>query len=215
MNGSTASVSISSLAAGSHTITATYSGDTDFSGSTGSLSQSVNQVGTAMAVVPSANSAVYGQAIMLTATVATSPPSGVTPTGGTVTFWDGATTLGTATLTAGTAALPGVALPLGVNSLTANYSGNVNFGASQRRRAELIITTVAGGGSNGDGGRPPLPRFTAPRPWQWIPRGTSSSPTRNDRIREVNHATGVITTVAGNGSVGLQRRRRTGYRGRA
>ena len=30
--------------------------------------------------------------------------------------------------------------------------------------------------------------------------------TDNDRIREVNHATGVITTVAGNGTRGLQRR---------
>ena len=28
----------------------------------------------------------------------------------------------------------------------------------------------------------------------------------NDRIREVNLATGVITTVAGNGTLGLQRR---------
>ena len=37
---------------------------------------------------------------------------------------------------------------------------------------------------------------------RWTRPGTSSSPIGNDRIREVNHATGVITTVAGNGTAG-------------
>ena len=41
LSGGTASISNSSLPAGADTITATYSGDTDFSGSTGSLTQGV------------------------------------------------------------------------------------------------------------------------------------------------------------------------------
>ena len=45
--------------------------------------------------------------------------------------------------------------------------------------------------------------MTSPAASRWTPPGTSSSPTTgNNRIREVNHSTGVITTVAGNGTAG-------------
>ena len=45
---------------------------------------------------------------------------------------------------------------------------------------------------------------------RWIPPAISTSPTRyNNRIRKVSN--GVITTVAGNGDAGLQRRRRSGH----
>ena len=51
--------------------------------------------------------------------------------------------------------------------------------------------------------RPPPPNCTTPQASRWTPPGTSSSPTSgNNRIREVNLATGVITTVAGNGTGG-------------
>ena len=42
VNGSATSPAISSLSAASHTIEAVYSGDTDFAGSTGTLTQTVN-----------------------------------------------------------------------------------------------------------------------------------------------------------------------------
>ena len=73
-----------------------------------------------------------------------------------------------------------------------------------------VITTVAGNGTagySGDDGPATAAELSAPQASRWTPPGTSSSPTTgNDRIREVNHATGVITTVAGNGDLRLQRR---------
>ena len=78
-----------------------------------------------------------------------------------------------------------------------------------------MITTVAGNGDSAAAtaamaARPPPPSSTTPWAWPWTPPGTSSSPTpATTSIREVNLATGVITTVAGNGTRRLQRRRRS------
>ena len=51
----------------------------------------------------SAGTLIYGQAEVLTATVTTNPVSSITPSGGTVSFMEGPTTLDTENLTAGTA----------------------------------------------------------------------------------------------------------------
>src|SRR4029077_18347928 len=87
LSGGTASLTTSTLAVGAHSITAVYSGDTNYAGSTSSaLTQTVNRVTTATALTSSLNPSVFGQAVTLTATV--SPSSGPT---GTVQFFDGAT----------------------------------------------------------------------------------------------------------------------------
>ena len=69
-----------------------------------------------------------------------------------------------------------------------------------------LITTVAGNGTagySGDNGQATAAELYYPAASRWTPPGTSSSPTPdNDRIREVNLSTGVITTVAGNGTAG-------------
>src|SRR5207237_1166054 len=59
----TASFSTTSLAVGSHTVTASYSGDDSFAGSSGTLAgpQTVDQASTSMALVSSANPSVFGQ----------------------------------------------------------------------------------------------------------------------------------------------------------
>ena len=151
---------------------------------------------------------IVGQPLTLTATVTTSPPSSTTPTGGSVTFMNGTATLGTVALTSGTANLPGVLLPAGTQVLTATYTGdNTYFAASTTTVGpNSIITTVAGNSSNipsGDGG----PATAASL---WEPNGIALdtagdlfiADTMGNAIREVNHATGVITTVAGNGTEG-------------
>src|SRR5262249_61632998 len=71
---------------------------------------------TALTSAPSPS--VFGQATTLTATV-TAPGSG-TPTG-TVAFFDGATLLGTGTLTGGTATFTTTALSTGAHTLTASF----------------------------------------------------------------------------------------------
>ena len=128
-----AAFSTSALAAGSHTITATFTGGSGWANSSGSDSASpqvVNKSATTTAVRSSANPSVFSQPVTFTATVtATAPGSGV-PTG-TVTFKNGSSTLGTRTLDgAGHATFATSTLTVGSRSITAVYLGSSNFNGS-------------------------------------------------------------------------------------
>jgi hypothetical protein len=130
LSGGQAAVTISSLAVGGHTIAASYTPDTDsFTGSGGTLSQTVNKANTTTVVTSSANPSVYGQAVTFTATVNVVAPGAGTPTGS-VSFYDGATLLGTATLSGNQAQWTTSALVVGSHSITASYSGDGNFNGS-------------------------------------------------------------------------------------
>jgi hypothetical protein len=83
-------------------------------------------VPTTTSLVGSPNPSVFGQPLVLTATVSVTPPATGTPTGAVI-FLDGSTTLGTVTLTAGQATLNTPALISGAHSITAFYSGAGNF----------------------------------------------------------------------------------------
>jgi hypothetical protein len=126
-----ATFSTSSLSVGSHSITAVYGGDTDFTSSTSSaVNQTVDQDVTTTSIASSANPSVFGQSVTLTATItANSPGSGI-PTG-TVTFADGSTILGTATLDgSGIATYSTSSLSVGSHSITAVYGGDTDFTSS-------------------------------------------------------------------------------------
>lgn len=89
---------------------------------------------TALSSSPS-GSAAYGQTVTFTATV-----SGASPTG-TVTFFDGATALGTGTLNGSSVATFSTAtLALGAHTLTAHYGADTNNSASTS--ASLGLTVV-------------------------------------------------------------------------
>src|SRR5206468_8395061 len=77
----------------------------------------------------SPNPSVFGQAVTLTATVTPVVADTIAPTG-TVVFKDGATTLGVVTLVNGSASLVTSALAAGAHSLTATYSGDLEFSPS-------------------------------------------------------------------------------------
>jgi hypothetical protein len=79
-----------------------------------------------------------GNAVTLTATVTS---SGGTPTGS-VEFFDGASSLGTVTLTNGKAQLTTSALALGVHSLTAVYAPSGNFQASTSSAVANIVPPI-------------------------------------------------------------------------
>ena len=134
LSGNTATFATTALTAGGHSITAVYNGDANFGGSTTSpaLTQTVNpnpnQGTTTTAVASSANPSTAGQSVTFTATVAVSTGTG-TPTG-TVTFRDGATTLGNGTLSGNTATFATTALTAGGHSITSIYNGDANFGGS-------------------------------------------------------------------------------------
>ena len=153
----------------------------------------------------SAASLSSGQTENLTATVTVAPPNAGTPSGGTVTFLNGSTTLGTATLNSGTATLQVSTLPAGADVVMANYGGTTSFAASSTVSGpNSIITTVAGNGTDGfsgDNGQATAAELARPSGVAVDANGNLFIvDTVNHRVREVNHATGVITTVAGNGT---------------
>jgi uncharacterized protein YjbI with pentapeptide repeats len=122
--GGTATYSTSSLSVAAHSITAVFGGDGNFNGSTSSaFSQEVQKASSTTIVTGSPNPSTFGASVTFTATV-TSPAG--TPTG-TVTFLDGATSLGTGALNAGVAAYSTSALVIGSHAITASYAGDSSF----------------------------------------------------------------------------------------
>jgi hypothetical protein len=130
LNSGVAVLSTAALTLGTDTITAVYSGDDKFAGST---SQPLNQIVTLLAPIltsvslqSSLNPSELSQNVTFTATVIPKTGQG-TPTG-TVQFSDGITILGTSTLNSRAVAIYSTtALTLGNHSITAMYSGDSQF----------------------------------------------------------------------------------------
>ena len=120
--GGTAGISTSGLVAGSHTLTAAYSGDASFAASSATASFTVQPASaTATTIVTSSlNPANAGQVVTFRASVS-APSGGVS---GIVEFYDGSTSLGTATLAAGTASLSTASLAAGGHAVSARFLGN-------------------------------------------------------------------------------------------
>jgi len=120
-----ASYSSSAFAVGPHSLSASYSGDSNNQGATGVAALTVNTGGTpTIGLTASTNSLTYGSQVIFTATVTA---GGVTPTG-TVAFLDGVTQLGQGTLNpSGAASLLTTTLAVGQHSIIASYSGDANY----------------------------------------------------------------------------------------
>jgi hypothetical protein len=135
LHGGTAKFSTAKLAVGPHSITAAYSGDTNFAASASpALKQVVNQATSTTTLVSSVNPSKVGQCVTFTAAVV--PQYSGTPTG-TVTFKNGTTTMGRIRLRRGHAKFRKVFKSAGKKSITAVYSSDTNFTPSS---AELTQT---------------------------------------------------------------------------
>ncbi len=134
-----ASFTTASLAVAIHSIAMSYSGDANFTTSASTpLSQVVNQGGTTTSLVSATDPSMFGQAVTLTATVSAAAPGSGTPAGK-VTFYDGSTSLGTASLSAGSARFTAKALPTSADSITASYVGSGHFTPST---SAVLVQTV-------------------------------------------------------------------------
>ncbi len=133
----------SSLAVGSHAISATYGSTTNFATSTSTaLTHSVTQTPTTIHLSTSAGGLLLGDSLTLTATITPSISETTLPSG-TVTFLDGATTLGTGTLSGGKATLTVSTLAVGHHNLTVSYPGDTNYlAATGTNTAPVAIGTA-------------------------------------------------------------------------
>jgi hypothetical protein len=129
--GEQASITVSNLTVGQHAISAVYSGDDSFNGSTGNAPQTVTRAQTSTLVASSANPSQSGEGVQFTATVSPVAPGAGNPSGTVRFFVNGANLGGPATIADGVATSPNFAsLTPGVYKISATYSGDGNFVAS-------------------------------------------------------------------------------------
>ena len=109
---------------GTYTVVANFPGSSDYSSTRSAPVTFVIEKGTtAVAISTSGSRVVFGQSVSLVATVTA---GAVTP-GGTVTFYDGTTMLGTVALSSGKATLTTSVLAVGSHSITAGYGGGADL----------------------------------------------------------------------------------------
>ncbi|WP_158789660.1 Ig-like domain-containing protein [Granulicella sp. L46] len=140
-----ATLSISSLPAGTYSLTARFVGNSSFGSSTSAAaSVTVNASAattTATNLIASPNPVSAGQPLNLVATVSA---SGTASFSGTVNFMNGSTMLGSATVgSSGVATLSTASLPAGTYSLTAHYQGTTSLGASTSAVASVTVNASA------------------------------------------------------------------------
>jgi poly(3-hydroxybutyrate) depolymerase len=146
-SGSATSGSISTLTEGTHTVTAVYSGSSNFATSTGTLSggQVVNEASAGVSVASSLNPSTFGQSVTLTATIngeyglvkgrhnTKRKPQDVS---GTVAWTSNGVAIAGCESTTVTTGNPGAAtcttssLAVGTDAIAANYSGDSNHSPS-------------------------------------------------------------------------------------
>ncbi len=142
-----ASIGTSALTLGSHSITASYGGDTNFTASTSAaLTQTVSQDATNISIASSVNPSVFEQPVIFTATVTAGSPGSGTATG-TVTFYDGSTQIGQSQLALvngqDQASVSVSALSVASHSISAVYAGDSNFTASTSGTVSQTVNSEA------------------------------------------------------------------------
>jgi sugar lactone lactonase YvrE len=133
----TASLQTAELAVGSHSISVSYNGDSNYSVASAGLVQTVQSAITQTALAASANPSIYGTPLTLTATVTGN--GGVVGTGS-VSFMDGGTSIGSAALNAnGVASLSLSTLVPGTHTIVASYVGGSNANPSSSTPVMIAV----------------------------------------------------------------------------
>ena len=149
--GNYATLVVSDLSVGTHTIVATYSGDATFAGSVSTATDFTVTVAPLPTVTQTGNNGpvAFGAPLGLGALV--TAPGGGLPSG-TVTFIEGGVVLGTAPIGvygAGVAVMQVSNLPVGTHTIVATYSGDGTFAASLSSGVDATVTlgrvTIAAG----------------------------------------------------------------------
>ena len=138
---SAASFTTNALSVGTHMVTVSYSGDSNFAATGAQLTQTVVNASTQVALTGSMNPATYDQPLSLTATVS----SNGGPATGTVTFTESGTSIGSAQLDAnGIALLTLSTLRPGQHSIVANFAGDGKASPSVSVPLALVVKQTTG-----------------------------------------------------------------------
>lgn len=133
---------------GSHSITATYSGDANNPGSTSDMLTQLIQGTSKTTVLTSGSPSSLGQPVAFTASMTST--YGSIPNGDTVNFYDGKALLGSATVSGGAATYTTSALTAKTHAIKAVYAGDENFQSSTATVTQVVVkdattTTVSSG----------------------------------------------------------------------
>lgn len=135
----TYTITAGQLAIGTHSLTATYAGNSSFFTSTSSAkSLVVNGLPSTTVLTPATSTITTQQTVTFTATV--TGGSG-TPTGS-IAFMDGTSTLGSVPLTAGQAVFTSSQFTAGTHTVVAKYSGSATYADSTSGNSVITVTAV-------------------------------------------------------------------------
>ena len=121
---------------------ASRTGTISVAGQTFTVTQGVTASTTSLSLTANPTSATQNAAVVLTATLAPYSQSATSTNGESITFVNGTTTLGTAILTNGVATLSVTSLPVGTDTVMANFAGDSTFAASS---GSATVTVTAAG----------------------------------------------------------------------
>ena len=160
---------------------------------------------TSTSVIATAATTVFGQSVTFTATVSPDAPGAGYPTG-TVTFYDRSTVLGSVPLaTSGgviSATFSTASLADGVHSVSAVYSGELEFIGSASPVFSTVVAGAGPAGYSGDGGLATDATLNGPTGVAFDAAGDLFiADSNNNVIRELK-TDGTIVTVAGDGTAG-------------
>ena len=142
LSGGAGSCALTSTSSGAKTLTASYTGDSNFNGSSGTKGHQVNPAATTTTIgTVTPEPSLLAQPYTVNFTVTVNAPGAGTPTG-TVTVSDGTGNTCSATLATGSCTLP--SLTAGPKTLTASYPGDTNFAASSGTKTHNIVYTFIG-----------------------------------------------------------------------
>ena len=134
-----ANFQIASLSAGTHVLTASYSGSANFAASSASLTEVVTLVPSVTTVSLPTGTALFEGPVAINISVG--PVQGTFVPTGTVSCATGSVNLGSVTLVNGSARLVTTALPAGVDGVSCNYAGDSTFAASNSNSLSITITS--------------------------------------------------------------------------
>lgn len=133
-----ATLTIASLAAGTHVIGASYPGDAKLKPSHGQIAQgvAVPPVPTKTVVTTSGSPSLLGQPVTFTAVVTSQ--YGTIPDGELVTFYDGSAEIGTGTTASGVATFTTSSLTAKTHTIKATYAGDGTFKARSAKITQVV-----------------------------------------------------------------------------